>query len=150
MSKSCRLAIGCATWILASFAVASADDAPSIRPHVGEVREIALAEPNQAELTQRMHHQGWLEADGRLLPVAQFEELYKQIGRSWTSGGVSRKLFALPRLHDVSLEPRSSDDPYGVLSHNIVLYRQPNRPAYPPVLSYWIFVGRDVEVVGAR
>jgi hypothetical protein len=57
--------------------------------------------------------------NGQTLPVAQFEDLYRQLGRA------------------------SSDDPYGVLAAGA-----PNRPRRQPrqtPLSYWIFVGQDIE-----
>ncbi len=118
----------------------------SDHPRVGEVRVFAVAQGNQEAVTQ-LHRDGWLEADGRLLPVSQFRDLYREIGRTWTARDVSEASFAIPQLRDATQRARSSDNPYGVLSPGDLVT---SGRAHPVVnrthpLTYWIFVGRDVS-----
>ena len=93
-----RLAIGCiALTITAGALAASADE----RPYLGEVRAIAMAKGNQ-DTVAKLHHDGWLEANGQTLPVAQFEDLYRQLGRAWTAAAVPQDRFTIPRLRDAT------------------------------------------------
>jgi tail collar domain len=139
MAHITRVGLGCVALTLTTFAfVASADE----RPYLGEVRAIAMAKGNQ-ELVTRLHHDGWVEANGQTLAVAQFEDLYRQLGRAWTAATVPQDRFTLPRLRDATQPLPSSDDPYGVLAAGA-----PNRPRRQPrqtPLSYWIFVGQDLD-----
>ena len=116
------------------------------RPRVGEVRSFAVGARNDDAIA-KLHHDGWLEANGRLLPVAQFKDLYGQIGRTWTAAGVSEDRFAIPQLRDTTQRPGFYDNPYGVLSAADLVTSGRDRPATsrPNPLTYWIFVGRDVS-----
>lgn len=151
MTNASRLGAGCATLLLTTFAVAaSADDTLTARPQVGEIREIAVTGENLTALKHELHSQGWLEADGRILEIALFETLYQHIGRAFTPAGVDRGLFAVPRLRSVNYQPVSSDDPYGVLSRNVTPNRlDPTPPAKVPKLSFWIFIGQNIETANA-
>jgi len=141
MTLGTRVGFACIALTLTAFSlVASADE----RPYLGEVRAIAMAKGNQ-ELVTRLHRDGWIEANGQTLPVAQFEDLYRQLGRTWTAAVVPHDRFALPRLRDTTQPLPSSDDPYGVLAagtHN----RPRRQPGLTP-LSYWLFIGQDIDRV---
>ena len=58
-----------------------------VEQHIGEIRLFAGKHPPA----------GWLPCDGRLLPAAEYAELYAVIGTSW--GGVDNE-FAVPDLRD--------------------------------------------------
>jgi microcystin-dependent protein len=90
----------------------------------------------------RLQREGWLEADGQVVEVSKYRELYQQIGRTWTGRDVGESLFAMPRLHDSTQPTISSDNPYGVLGPGDVLTagRRPVTSRRSP-LSYWIFAG---------
>ena len=49
------------------------------RAHVGEIRAFAVAR-STVEAIVRLEREGWIEADGRLFPVAESAALYKRIG----------------------------------------------------------------------
>src|SRR5579871_4663811 len=87
-----------------SLPVFAATSAAQDHPRVGEVRAFAVAPANQETVAQ-LHRDGWLEANGRLLPVATFKALYQQIGRTWTAAGVSEDRFAIPQLRDTTQRP---------------------------------------------
>ena len=115
-------------------------------PRLGEVRTFAVARGNQDAITQ-LHHDGWLEANGRVLSAAQFPALYREIGRTWTARAVSEGSFAIPLLRDTTQLARSFDNPYGVLGPGDLVTSGRVHPvvdrSYP--LTYWIFVGQDVS-----
>jgi len=115
------------------------------RARVGEVRAFAVA-PANTDAIARLHHDGWLEARGQLLPTRGFQALYKTVGRTWTADGVAEDRFAVPDVHDRSQRARSSDNPYGVLGPGDLVTsgvgRQRTRSS---PLTYWIFTGRDVS-----
>jgi microcystin-dependent protein len=143
MNTVIRVALGSLALTLTTFAlVASADE----RPYLGEVRAIAMAKGNH-DLVTRLHHDGWLEANGQILSVEQFEDLYHQLGRAWTADAVPQDRFALPRLRDTTQPLPSSSDPYGVLSPGTLAPNRPRRQPRQMPLSYWIFVGQDVDRV---
>ena len=115
-------------------------------PRLGEVRTFAVARGNHDAITP-LHHDGWLEANGRVLSASQFPELYREIGRTWTARAVSEGSFAIPLLRDTTQLARSFDNPYGVLGPGDLVTSGRVHPildrSYP--LTYWIFVGRDVS-----
>ena len=131
-----------------SLPVFAATSAAQDHPRVGEVRAFAVAPANQETVAQ-LHRDGWLEANGRLLPVATFKALYQQIGRTWTAAGVSEDRFAIPQLRDTTQRPRFYDNPYGVLSAGDLVTSGRVRPIVnrSNALTYWIFVGQDVSRV---
>ena len=106
-----------------------------------------LAVPTaNAESISRLHHEGWLEAQGELLSATEFPALFETIGRAWTSDTAPNGWFAVP---DVPYRPRkiSSDNPYGVLGPGDLIFSRPpaKRWANSIPLSYWIYVGRDLR-----
>jgi hypothetical protein len=125
-----------------------ADAGTAGRAHVGEIRAFAVARSN-VEAIVRLEHEGWIEADGRLLPAAEYPALYKQIGREWTAEGVEAARFAVPDLRGLLRRDISSDNPFGVLGPGDVLSagsRKPTVKRSVPVL-YWIFTGEDVTQI---
>jgi len=125
-----------------------ADAGTAGRAHVGEIRAFAVARSN-AEAIVRLRHDGWIEADGRVLPVAEYPALYKRIGREWTADGVEEGRFAVPDLRGLLRRLISSDNAFGVLGPGDVLSAGSRTPAVKrsvPVL-YWIFTGQDVTNV---
>ncbi len=124
---------------------AGAADVPTDHAHVGEVRTFAVT-PDNRQTVDALHRDGWIEANGELLPVRDFDDLYRAIGRSWTAAGVSEDRFAVPALRDARQRASYWDNPYGVLSAaDLVTSGRPQRrTSRPNQLSYWIFAGRDV------
>jgi hypothetical protein len=118
--------------------------------YVGEVRMFAVphGDRNAAALLQR---EGWVEANGQLLDVGRYEELYQRIGRTWTADGVTRDRFAVPRLEDSTQRSRSSNNPFGVLGPGDLVTSGRVRPATSrrSPLSYWIFAGTPAKDAGA-
>jgi tail collar domain len=145
--------------ILAVLAVRSAitlasDEGTAGRAHVGEIRAFAVAR-SSVDAVVRLEHEGWIEADGRLLPVAEYSALYKQIGRDWTADGVDATRFAVPDLRGLLRRLISSDNPFGVLGPGDILSagaRKPTTKRSVPPVAYWIFTGQDVTqiVAGSR
>ncbi len=122
-------------------------DAPSAaQTRVGEVRTFAIGADDSSVATE-LHRDGWLEARGQMLAVAEFPELYKVVGRTWTSEGVAENRFAIPEVSDRSQRRISSDNPFGVLGPGdlVTSGRVAKRPSAP--LTRWIFVGRPVTAV---
>ncbi len=128
----------------------AADEPAASGPLVGEVRTLAVA-PGNIEEVGRLHHAGWLEASGQLLPTRAFPELFQAIGRTWTRDGVAEDRFAVPELHDRSQRVESSDNPYGVLSPADLVRGGQREKAWlrKAPMSYWIFVGHDVSHLDA-
>lgn len=122
---------------------------PAAQTRIGEVRMLAIAPDNQSVATE-LHRDGWLEARGQMLAVGEFPELYKVVGRTWTSEGVAENRFAIPEVSDRSQRRISSNNPFGVLgpgdlvTGGRVAKRQPSVP-----LTCWIFVGHPVTAVSA-
>src|SRR5579862_4443604 len=75
---------------------------------VGEVRTF-IVDQNDASAPAALHRDGWIEADGSTLQVAQFPELYKAVGRAWTGRRISHDAFSIPDLN------RRDPNPFGVL-----------------------------------
>jgi hypothetical protein len=117
-------------------------------PLVGEVREFVFVSGNDG-VTARLHHDGWLEADGRVLPAGRFATLYKTIGRAWTPASVNSDWFAVPDLRDRLRGTMSSDNPFGVLgSGDLVTSGEPSqRGLRSGPSSYWIYTGQDLSRV---
>jgi hypothetical protein len=126
------------------------DDARSAaQTRIGEVRMHAIA-PDDQSIAAELHRDGWLEARGQTLPVGEFPELYKVVGRTWTSEGVAENRFAIPEISDRSQRRISSDNPFGVLGPGDLVTSgrvARNRPSVP--LTCWIFVGRPVTAFSA-
>jgi hypothetical protein len=120
------------------------DVASAAQARIGEVRMIAVAPDNQTVAAQ-LHHDGWLEARGQVLPIAAFPELYRVVGRTWTSDRVAEGRFAVPQLLDRSQRRLSSDNPFGVLGPGdlVTSGTTSGRTPYVP-LTVWIFAGRTV------
>jgi len=137
---------------LAAFAAASlpgaarAADATTDHARVGEVRTFAVS-PDNGQAVAALHHDGWIEANGELLPVKDFQDLYRAIGRAWTAAQVSEERFAVPALRDSRQRANFWDNPYGVLTAaDLVTSGRPQpRTSRPNRLTYWIFAGRDVS-----
>ena len=117
--------------------------AESSGAHVGEVRLFAVARGDRTVVTQ-LHDEGWVEANGQLLDVERYGELYRRIGRTWTADGVATNRFAVPRLEDSTQPTRSSDNPFGVLGPGDLVSSGRVRPVTSrrSPLSYWIFAGQ--------
>jgi hypothetical protein len=118
---------------------------PTDAPHVGEVREFAIA-PGNDEVVAQLHRDGWLEARGQLLSAPAFLALFRTIGRTWTAEDVAEGRFAIPDLYDRSQRSVSSDNPFGVLGPGDVLEsrRTAQQWVRPSPISHWIFTGQDV------
>src|SRR5262249_11865867 len=90
-----------------------------------------------------LQREGWVEANGQLLDIGRYAELYRRIGRTWTAKGVASDQFAVPRLEDSTQPARSSDNPFGVLGPGDLV--SSGRPrlitSRRSPLSYWIFAG---------
>jgi hypothetical protein len=112
---------------------------------VGEVRALAIA-PGNADVVNALCAGGWLAADGQLVRIQDFPELYATIGRAWTADGVRADQFAVPELHDNWRSAVSSDDPFGVLGPGDLVSsgRGTKQWEHAAPLSYWIFTGRSV------
>jgi hypothetical protein len=123
------------------------NDAPSAaQARIGEVRMLAIA-PDNRSVVAELHRDGWLEARGQALPVDEFPELYKMVGRTWTAEGVAENRFAIPEISDRAQRRLSSDNPFGVLGPGDLVTSgrvAKNPPSVP--LTCWIFVGRPVNV----
>jgi hypothetical protein len=115
------------------------------RPLVGELRTFALPTGNVSARTQ-LHHDGWIEADGRVLAAGRYQQLFKVIGRTWTPANVGGDEFAVPDLRGRSRRGVSSDNPYGVLGPGDLVTSglpQERGLTYGPI-DYWIFTGQDL------
>ena len=125
---------------------AAAADGTADHARVGEVRTFAVA-PDNALAIAALHRDGWIEANGELLPVRDFQDLYRAIGRAWTAARVGEDRFAVPALRDTRQRAAYWDNPYGVLSAAdlVTSGRLQERDSRPNRLSYWIFTGRDVS-----
>jgi hypothetical protein len=112
---------------------------------IGEVREFAVAPGNTKAIAQ-LHHDGWLEARGQLLPAQVYPALYGVVGRTWTAAEVVEGGFAVPDLRDTSQRSISSANSYGVLGPgDLVTSGRPSRPwLRSSPLTYWIFTGKDM------
>ena len=126
----------------------SAQDQPSIRPIVGELRVLSVSTQSAVDL---LHRAGWLEADGQVVSRADFPELFATIGRSWTADGVPSDWFAVPLVAPGALRAvSSSDNPYGVLGPGDLITSGRRRPNRQGPLSYWIYVGRSNRGADAK
>jgi Phage Tail Collar Domain len=127
---------------------ATADQTQASRPVVGELRTFAVP-PGDSTSRVQLHHQGWIEANGKLLEASAFEPLLKAIGRTWTPAGVSSDEFAVPDLRGRSRGRTSSDNPFGVLGPGDLVTS--GRPIAKGMTSgpitYWIFTGQDVSAL---
>ena len=135
---------------LALFAAAraTADQPQASRPVVGELRTFAVP-PGDSTSRLQLHHQGRIEANGKLLEASNFEPLLKVIGRTWTPTGVSSDEFAVPDLRGRSRGRVSSDNPFGVLGPgDLVTSGRPiARGLTSGPITYWIFTGQDVSAL---
>jgi tail collar domain len=122
------------------------DESAAPAPVVGEIRTLAVAEPN-ADVIARLHRQGWLEADGQLLCAADFPELYGAIARTWTVSTVQEGRFAVPDAEAEFQSHPSRDNLFGVLSAaDLVTGGRDERSwSKSSHFSYWIYAGRDVS-----
>jgi hypothetical protein len=129
---------------VASGASSAADSVSVRRPRVGEVRALALTMSDEDVVA--FHRGGWLEARGQLLSTRAFPELFKAIGRKWTSRHVNQDWFAIPEIDDRS-QAMSSDNPFRVLSpaDRVTAGLVERSWLRQGPLSYWIFAGRDVS-----
>jgi len=140
------------TLVVGAFAgVAFANEVAPSQPIVGEVRMFAV--PSEGLNTiSRLHQEGWVEARGELLSTAAFPELYRTIGRDWTSDRVEDRWFAVPQIGDRLEQRLSSEDPYGVLGPGDLGSGGHRTKAWirPSPISYWIFAGRAVSAANAK
>jgi len=151
MKNVTRLVTGVCALALTPLIALGANEGTDGRAHVGEIRAFAVARSNVEAIVQ-LEHEGWIEADGRLLPVAGYPALYRQIGREWTADGVETTRFAVPDLRGLLRRDISSDNPFGVLGPGDVLSSGSRKPTVKrsiPVVC-WIFTGRDVTEVDGR
>jgi tail collar domain len=125
-------------------AAASAAPDPAQSAIPGELRLFALA-PEQTSAIEALHQQGWMEADGRLLPQQDFPELYARIGRAWTRARIATDLFAVPNLVDRHDDP----NPYGVLGPDDLVMSGLPQPR-PTRTIYFIYLGRSAGALGPR
>jgi hypothetical protein len=134
--------------LVASSYTLAADDASADRPHVGELRSLAIAPSNLKGVAQ-LHHDGWLEARGQLLSTSAYPELFEVVGRTWTRSEVKEGRFAIPEIRDQSQRRLSSDNPFGVLGPGDLVTSGRVQKAWlrQAPLSHWIFVGREVKEV---
>ena len=118
---------------------------PTEAPHVGEVREFAIA-PGNDEVIDQLHRDGWLEARGQLLSAQACKALYGTIGRTWTAEDVAEGRFAIPDIYDRSQRSISSDDPFGVLGRAdlVTSGRMTGQWVRTSPITHWIFTGQDV------
>jgi hypothetical protein len=125
-------------------AARAADIASSPRP--GEVRAMAIATSNVDAIAQ-LHREGWIEARGQLLSTADFPELFRAVGRTWTAKDVAEGRFAIPDIHERTGHEISSDNPFGVLGPgDLVTSGNPQHTwLRSGELSEWIFAGKDVS-----
>ena len=128
----------------------SAIAAESSAVHVGEVRMFTISRSDRDGVA-RLHREGWVEADGQVLGVAEYGQLYQRIGRRWTGRDVAENRFAVPRLQDSTQPKISSDNPFGVLGPGDVITsgRRPVTTRDSP-LSYWIFAGEPAAFDTSR
>jgi hypothetical protein len=119
--------------------IAGADNAGA---YVGEVRLFAVVRGDRTAAEQ-LRNEGWVEANGQLLDVARYGDLYRRIGRTWTADGVAANRFAVPQLEDSTQRTRSSDNPFNVLGPGDLVSSGRARPTTSrrSPLSYWIFAG---------
>lgn len=82
---------------------------PQAGAMIGEVRIFAISETNRAALNI-LYAKGWLPADGRTLPKAQFRELSEALGTTWGKAQDSAS-FVLPDLRGVFLRGFSGANP---------------------------------------
>jgi hypothetical protein len=137
--------------VFVSAGVASAANEGIDQARIGEVRAMAISRTN-ADAVAALHRSGWLEAQGELVAVSDLPQLFKAVGRDWTSDAVAEGQFAVPEIHDQSQRRTiSSDNPFGVLGPGDVIQSgRPRKPgARPSPLSYWIFTGQDVSQLTA-
>src|SRR5215471_16666374 len=128
---------------LAVAGAASVAGAQTPKFEIGEVRMMAIAAENRSAV-EELHHEGWLEAHGQLLSINAFPELYRMIGRTWTSELIAEGRFAVPELNDRS-HLQNPVNPYGVLGPgDLITSGRAKGGARSFPLSYWIFVGRPV------
>ena len=140
-----RLAVAASSMALHVPAAARAAQDNTAGPQVGEVRAFAVGQGNVGAVTA-LHRDGWLEANGELLSVAQFDALYRRIGRTWTAKRVAEDRFAVPRIHNEMQAAPDWANPYGVLGPgDLVTSGVMRETSVRAPISYWIFVGRDVS-----
>jgi Phage Tail Collar Domain len=117
------------------------------RIYVGEVRTMVIAPDNRAAI-DALHHDGWIEARGTVLSSEAFPELFRAIGRTWTTDHVVAGRFAIPNIHNgPQCDLVSNDDPSSVLgaADRVQSGRVQSNLIGARSISYWIFVGRDVN-----
>jgi hypothetical protein len=135
--------LAAAMCLLAAAGTASVAGAQTRQFEIGEVRMMAIATENPGAV-ETLHHDGWLEARGELLSIETFPELYRVIGRTWTSEATPPGRFAVPELKDRS-HLQNPVNPFGVLGPGDLISSgraKSDARAFP--LSYWIFVGRPI------
>lgn len=133
---------------LAAAGAAGAASAQTTRFEVGEVRMMAIAAENHSAI-EALHRDGWLEARGEVLSTDAFPELYRVIGRTWTSESTGEGRFAVPELRDRS-HLQNPVNPFGVLGPgDLITSGRATGGAQAFPLSYWIFVGRPVAAANA-
>ena len=132
--------------VAASGSASAADDSAVGRPRIGEVRSLAIA-PGNKDAVAELHHDGWLEARGQLLSVGSFPELFKAIGRTWTTSEAKEDRFAIPEILDRSQLEVPSENPFSVLGPGDLVTSGRVEKAWlrHAPISYWIFVGQDVS-----
>lgn len=110
---------------------------------VGEVRMMAITANNRTAV-EALHREGWLEARGELLSTEAFPELYRVIGRTWTSESTAQARFAVPELKDRS-HLQDAANPFGVLGPgDLITSGRAKGGVQSFPLSYWIFAGRPI------
>jgi hypothetical protein len=125
----------------------SAGDTPRSSAQVGEIRAFAIGRLNAAAVTE-MHRNGWFEARGQLLSVERFPELYRVVGREWTSKDVGDQQFALPDVRDERYQRAvDADTAYRALGPGDLITggRTIRSSIRLHPISYWIFAGRPVN-----
>ena len=134
--------------LVATPSMAKADNSGA---YIGEVRMFAVAHGNSTAAAD-LQREGWVEANGQLLDIAQYQDLYRRIGRTWTASGVSTDRFAVPHLEDSTQPSRSSDNPFGVLGPGDLVTSGRVRPVTSrrSPLSYWIFAGTHAAAAAPR
>jgi len=128
---------------LASVSAPRVASAQTPQFEVGQVRMMAIAAENR-NAVDALHHQGWLEARGELLSIEAFPELYRVIGRTWTTKATAQGRFAVPELKDRS-QVQNAVNPFGVLGPgDLITSGRAKGGVQSFPLSYWIFTGRPI------
>jgi len=134
-----RLKIAAMVFGALSACAAVAAEGPAVS--VGEIRMIAVKHGDLDAKTQ-LQREGWVEANGQVLDVATYRDLYRRIGRTWTGQDVAEDQFAVPKLQDETQPAISSDNPYGVLGPgDLISSGRRSEITRRSPLSYWIFAG---------